>query len=143
MKIKQKERDRHALRVLVDVFCYEQGYEVSYGPRSEWITENKKRLAEVIGMEEDKVEAFFEWVRLVFCVDSCAYFRFLGVILWLTAEIARVVLRFAHESVRQNSRKYQTSPKCHVRKSRALHVVGPVSVHIILYIPFYVFHIAL
>jgi hypothetical protein len=56
---RQKERDHHALQVLIDVFCYKQGYEVSYGPRSEWIRENKKRLSEVIGMDEDKVEVFF------------------------------------------------------------------------------------
>jgi hypothetical protein len=52
-KKRQKERDHHALQVLIDVFCYKQGYEVSYGPRSEWIRENKKRLSEVIGMDED------------------------------------------------------------------------------------------
>ena len=57
---RQKERHHHALQVLIDTFCYKQGYEESYGPRSAWIRENRKRLAEVIGMDEDRVEPLFE-----------------------------------------------------------------------------------
>ena len=57
---RQKERHHHALQVLIDKFCYKQGYEESYGPRSAWIRDNRKKLAEVIGMNEDRVEPFFE-----------------------------------------------------------------------------------
>ena len=57
---RQKERHHHALQVLIDKFCYKQGYEESYGPRSAWIRDNRKKLSEVIGMDENRVEAFFE-----------------------------------------------------------------------------------
>ncbi|EDR15494.1 uncharacterized protein LACBIDRAFT_301932 [Laccaria bicolor S238N-H82] len=75
---RQKERDHHALQVLVDMYCLKQGYEVGYGPRSKWIAENKKRLAEEIqGMEEDEVEPFFERYKPVDCgeCEDCVQAR--------------------------------------------------------------------